>query len=198
MQLNHTNIGDVEYRNIPDFTGYRVGSDGSVWSCKRIGPPYGVCDTWRRLKVNQDGRNYSRVVLCSDGAVKKESRLVHRVVCEAFHGPCPAGKECRHIDGNKSNNSSDNLAWGTRRENEQDKLRHGTVACGNRHGTHTKPETRMRGERNGIAKLTASKVIEIRNLHARGMIYVDIAAIYGVTRTLISGIVRRKRWKHLT
>jgi hypothetical protein len=53
--------------------------------------------------------------------------------------------QCRHLDGNRSNNRLDNLAWGTPLENGADKARHGTA----------------KGERNGRAKLTAAKVRRI-------------------------------------
>jgi len=50
---------------------------------------------------------------------------IHRLVCEAWHGPRPEGMECRHLDGNPFNNTPDNLRWGTSKENAQDTLRHG-------------------------------------------------------------------------
>lgn len=43
---------------------------------------------------------------------------VHRVVCEAFHGPAPfAGAVVMHLDENSLNNDPVNLRWGTQREN---------------------------------------------------------------------------------
>ena len=42
---------------------------------------------------------------------------VHRLVCEAFHGPCPPGMEVLHLDENGLNNRPENLRWGTRKEN---------------------------------------------------------------------------------
>lgn len=51
---------------------------------------------------------------------------VHRLVIEAFVGPRPSPKhEVRHLDGDKSNNSAANLAWGTSSENKLDVIRHG-------------------------------------------------------------------------
>jgi hypothetical protein len=54
---------------------------------------------------------------------------VHCAVLEAFVGPCPPGKECRHLDGNGQNNKLQNLKWGTRLENVQDSIKHGTNYC---------------------------------------------------------------------
>ena len=43
---------------------------------------------------------------------------VHRAVCEAFHGPAPAGREIvLHLDENALNNRPENLKWGTQKEN---------------------------------------------------------------------------------
>ena len=43
---------------------------------------------------------------------------VHRMVCEAFHGPPPEGKPIViHIDEDATNNRPENLKWGTQKEN---------------------------------------------------------------------------------
>jgi HNH endonuclease len=65
--------------------------------------------------------------------------LVHRLVLEAFVGKAPQGMQCAHADGNRANNALGNLRWVTRKENEADKLRHGTRLSGDRsfHGQKT-------------------------------------------------------------
>lgn len=60
--------------------------------------------------------------------VHGKTRLVHRLVLEAFVGPCPPGHECCHRDGDPSNNCLDNLYWGTRSDNVRDAIQHGTHA----------------------------------------------------------------------
>lgn len=50
--------------------------------------------------------------------------LVHRLVAQAF---LPAGAEgpcVRHLDGNKLNSHVNNLAFGSHRDNRQDRERH--------------------------------------------------------------------------
>lgn len=43
---------------------------------------------------------------------------IHRLVCEAFHGPAPFERAVViHIDENALNNRSENLRWGTQKEN---------------------------------------------------------------------------------
>jgi hypothetical protein len=43
---------------------------------------------------------------------------IHRVVCEAFHGPAPFDRAVViHIDEDATNNKVENLRWGTQKEN---------------------------------------------------------------------------------
>lgn len=46
------------------------------------------------------------------------NKKVHRLVCEAFHGPPPfEGAVVIHRDENALNNRPENLKWGTQKEN---------------------------------------------------------------------------------
>ncbi len=55
-----------------------------------------------------------------------------------------------------------------------------------------------KGERHGSVKLTDEKIRAIRSLHAEGWFQDALANKYGVAQALISGIVNRKRWKHVS
>lgn len=71
-------------------------------------------------------------------------------------------------------------------------------ARGDRSGARTHPERVPRGETQGNAKLTNSQVIEIRALHEAGeTTYPKLGAQFGVDRSLIGLIIRRKIWKHI-
>src|SRR3972149_1183846 len=50
---------------------------------------------------------YPRVFLCREGKVL--TKRVHRLVAEAFLGPCPEGQEVNHKDGDKANPRASNL-----------------------------------------------------------------------------------------
>lgn len=102
---------------------------------------------------------------------------------EAFVGPCPDGMECCHEDGNPGNNALSNLRWGTTRDNQADRVRHGTS---------------NRGERCGTSKLTAEEVRAIRREYAEGWnTMVAVAKKYGVSQSSIFLIVHRKNWAHV-
>lgn len=48
---------------------------------------------------------------------KHYRRYIHRLVLEAFVGPCPDGMEVLHLDDDPTNNHIDNLRYGTHAEN---------------------------------------------------------------------------------
>ena len=83
----------------------------------------------RRGKILQPVRTpkgYLTAALYRNGKASRKRQYVHRLVLEAFTGPCPEGMECRHIDGDSQNNNHSNLQWSTHKENCQDKIDHGT------------------------------------------------------------------------
>ena len=119
----------VEYKIIPNWPAYQVGSDGTVWTRWVRGQCTATFGNWKPLSLRTNKKGYCSVTLFAggpEGGVHKEL-AVHRIVCEAFNGPCPDGQQCRHLDGNPSNNVSTNLAWGTAADNHADQIRHGTV-----------------------------------------------------------------------
>ena len=72
-------------------------------------PTYGV-----KTKASKTARHeYMAIANKKFGNMK-----VHRLVCEAFHGPAPfAGAVVIHINEDATNNRPENLRWGTQKEN---------------------------------------------------------------------------------
>lgn len=142
-------VPGVEFREAVGWPRYAVGSDGSVWSCRRY-----FKAVWHRLRPAVSNRGYQLVSL-SRADRSKRSVSVHRLVLEAFVGACPPGCETRHLDGNSINNRLENLAYGTHAENYRDAVAHGT-------------HKNIRGL-GILTKLTADEVEEIKRLHDSGM-----------------------------
>jgi len=109
------------------------------------------------------------------------TRLVHRLVAEAFHGPCPEGFEVNHKNLIKRDNRPANLQYVTRSYN----LLHRSFAGIGR------------GEDNPSARLTEEDVRAIRWRHAQGDGYKRLGAAYGVTWEAVRGIVKRRTWAWL-
>jgi hypothetical protein len=103
------------------------------------------------------------------------------MVAEAFIGPRPFPEaQICHWDGNRTNNHYSNLRWGTAKDNKNDSKRHGTLA---------------RGERQGLSKLTANEVLEMRRLRRMKGMTSKLLAIffdYKVTAGNICAITRKK------
>lgn len=78
------------------------------------------------FKQSPDRAGYMRVGLYSLDNAKRLNKLVHRLVCEAFHGPSIGDKKfVNHKDLNKANNLVDNLEWVTNQENMDHAAAHG-------------------------------------------------------------------------
>lgn len=69
----------------------------------------------RVLRPWQGSSEYLCVYLCGNG--RREAVQVHRQVAFAFLEKVPGKEFVNHIDGNKLNNSPENLEWCTRSEN---------------------------------------------------------------------------------
>lgn len=157
---------------IPNFSEYFATEDGRVYSALR---------KWRRkgrfLKLSIATGGYRRVNLYKDG--KRHHKFVHRLILEAFVGPCPDGMEGCHNNGDPADNRLENLRWDTRSCNILDAIRHGTFVDN-------------RGEKNGMAKLNRAQVEEIR---CSPEIQRCLANRFGVSRATIGMVRIGKIWK---
>lgn len=115
------------WKPIRGYEGYYEVSDrGRVRSLDRtITNSLGRRQSFRGCMMSflTSSTGYFTVGLKRDGSVKRF--LVHRLVADAFCGSLRAGDVVRHLDGNKTNNHADNLAWGTVSDNIHDQVRHG-------------------------------------------------------------------------
>jgi hypothetical protein len=136
----------------------------------------------RKLQMSPNNNGYLRVFPRVGG--KTLTKYVHQLVLEAFHGPRPHPDwQSRHLNGNRTDNRSDNLAWSDRATNEADKDLHGT---------------RLFGERATWAVLTDAIVTTARTRVASGEPLQDVADDLGVNRATLGEAVCGKKWKHLS
>ena len=118
------------------------------------------------------------------GVATVNGKLVyaHIAVAEAVYGPGPSGTAVAHapvICHIPACINPRHLRWATYAENQADRIIDGTS---------------NRGERNGLAKLTAQAVLEIR---ASTDSADELAERYGVKRRTIHDVIQRRSWKHL-
>ena len=134
-------------------------------------------ETWRpvlgyetRYEVSDQGRVRSARKVLSQSKLRsghltvhldRKTHYVHRLVLSAFVGVQDARTrmECRHLDGDPTNNNLDNLAWGTVQENRADRRRLGEKA-----------------------KLTKEQMLELQADLRKGMLLKDVATKFNVER----------------
>jgi hypothetical protein len=113
---------------IPGYVGlYQVSDQGRVRSLSRRHSvqPGGTAVVDAEIVVPHKRSSYQGVSLIGKQGGSR-AHYVHRLVLEAFVGPCPPGMETRHLNGDPSDNRLVNLAWGTPSENNLDRVKHGT------------------------------------------------------------------------
>jgi hypothetical protein len=120
---------------------------------------------------------YLRVRLYKKG--KGFAKKIHRLVLEAFVGPCPPKHDGCHNNGKRDDCRLSNLRWDTRKANCQDAKLHGNAAI---------------GERNGQSKLTRESVENIRNLRANGQTYKSLAKEFGVAVETVRSAAIGETW----
>lgn len=95
----------------------------------------------------------------------------HRVVAQAFIGPCPLGMQVNHINGCKTDNRAVNLEYVTAEAN----VEHSADT-----GLHP----------NGISR---NVILAIRDLHAEGWKPRDLAETFGVSVRHVYRLVQHKQ-----
>ena len=169
------------WKAIPGWEGfYEVSDLGRVRSIERLARVNSVNPERKRRmggqvrKLTPGTNGYLFVVLTALG--RRERWGAHQLVLAAFIGPRPTGLVSRHLDGNNINNVPRNLAWGTHKENMEDRKKHGRYPTGADHP---------------MAKLTQQDVDHIR-VSAKGL--TELGRKFGVVSTHIWKIRRREVW----
>lgn len=117
---------------------------------------------------NQNTKGYYRVHL------GKHTYSVHRLVATAFIPNISDLPEVNHKDGNKANNSVDNLEWVTGKQNIIHAIKNNLFS----------------------SKLLYEDITNIKSMYRTGLYtYEDLAKIYNVSYSNIGYIIRNDSWK---
>lgn len=116
-----------EWRPVVGYEGiYEVSDHGRVRSLDReIEYRDGRTRRHRGLILSPDRHRNGRLQVCLYLGGKGRQRMVHRLVLEAFVGPCPHEMDGCHWDDDPDNNHLSNLRWASRSDNMLDKVRNG-------------------------------------------------------------------------
>ena len=121
----------MEYQEkIHPTVGVLVRSNGEVFV-----PPTANRKKGRWTFGSANGLGYLRV------QVNGKRYCVHRLVLEAFVGPCPKGFECDHSDRDRRNNALTNLRWVSPTQNCRNTSKTDRVDA--RGGTHSYEDYRQ-------------------------------------------------------
>lgn len=126
----------------------------------------------RKVKPQPNGKGYLRV------SIAGKLQFVHRLVAEQYV-PNPENKpQVNHKDGNKLNNSAENLEWVTNMENRKHAV---------------KNLLHLTGERCSWSKLTQKDVDFIRS--DKTMNQKELAEKFGVSVSAIAAVKQGRSWK---
>ncbi len=158
---------EIPIKGAPD---YYINKNGEVFSSKY--------KNRRRLKTSINPVcGYEYISLRING--KTHQSTVHRLMALSFYGELPEGMTINHIDFNKTNNKISNLEIITMYDNMQ----------------HAKVGRRFRsGEKSPFSKITGLDVLNIVKLHSCGMKGCVLSNIYGISESMVSKIIRGKKW----
>lgn len=156
------------WKDIIGFDGkYKISNYGNVKNSLKLMTP----------QLTHQG--YLKIRLSNNGVVK--GYFIHRLVAIAFIDNNQNKRCVNHKDGNKTNNTVNNLEWVTHSENEK-------------HAYANNLQPSKSGVSNGRSKLKDNDIIEIRS---SGKSSSHLARKYKVTVTSICNIRSGKSWRHI-
>ncbi len=155
---------------IPGFPRYYINRKGDVWS---------QC-SGKYLKSIGSG-HYNSIALYEKSNVVYWSRA--KALLVTFVRLPNPGEYARHLNDDKSNDSLENLAWGSQKQNAEDAVRNGRLP---------------RGEGHYKAKLFPLDVVNILvNYGKKQALCKTFAEAYGVSWSTIGSICAGDSWKHI-
>lgn len=175
------------WKDIEGYEGiYQVSNLGRIKSLDRkVRSRWGLMKQKGIVLKSRICNGYVLICLSKNGKNKDVS--VHRVIAKSWvPGRTDAKNEVNHIDGDKTNNSVDNLEWCDRRHNIQHSIRIGL-------------RTRQDGAGGYSAILTEKEVKEIRELKKNNptISQPTLGRMFGISKSEIGYILNRAVWKNI-
>ena len=126
------------------------------------------------LKGQPNSKGYLRV------CIGKKFYFIHRLVAEKYVSNPDNKEQVNHKDGNKLNNSANNLEWVSNQENR----------------THAvKDFLHLQGEDCPYSKLDW-KAVEYIRANPDHLLLRELGEMFGVSRSTIGDIIHYRTWKH--
>jgi len=177
--MTEANIKE-EWKLIKDSKGYCISSKG------RVGKLTNNNQAIKELQAcNNNTKKYWRVTIWYKNGIRV-TESIHRLVALYFipNDNPDLKNQVNHKDGNKNNNSVENLEWVSQKEN----MRHRIDVLG--------IESWKKGKDCNFTILTEEQVKQIPNLMLN-ITQTEIARRFNVTKSTISEIVAGRSWSHL-
>jgi hypothetical protein len=171
-RIKRFNEAGERWAIVPGFSRYAASDKGEVENVLRCGTMY------YRMKPHKNSNGYLQVNVTDDSG-KRRTMRVHRLVGLAF-GIIEPHEMINHIDGVKTNNSVSNLEKTTPTEN-------------NRHAYRLGLNKGLKGEQNGLCKISDADAPRIRMLYEFGLTLGQIAAVYGVRVQTVNAVTDGSR-----
>lgn len=150
---------------------YLISPDGKIFSITRN----------RYIKSFTNRFGYEMVYLYPQNGEKRKAIFLHKLLAINFISNPKNLPVVDHIDGDKSNNSLENLEWVTSRENQLRAINIGLKRV-------------FRGTEQGNAKLDEKQILYIRSSNKKQR---DLAKELGVAQSTIWAAKNRRTWVHV-
>lgn len=157
------------WKRIPSFPNYLINTDGIIMN-----------DKYRVISAYTDRYGYKACTLFNNKI--KKNRTIHSLVLEAFLRERKNGEQVNHINGNKEDNSLENLEYCTASENLKHAYKNGLKSA--------------RGSKNSQSKLSEKDVLEIKLLLGK-ISQKEIAIKFNIDQSTVSNIKTGKLWSHV-
>ena len=158
----------IEWSQVADWSGYKVSSIGQVYSLKS-----------NKILKPMTAKSGHLYVYLYDGSGFSKKVYIHQIVLRSFGFYSKENEECRHLNGNPKDNRLENLQWGTRQENVDDRRRHGRMPI---------------PHKSKFTKLSQDDIPIIRRMKSKKSSRF-VANIFKTSHTTIQKIWRNERWK---